>query len=157
MKLIRKKILSLVLIVVYALSTLGFVVDLNSCECCEINCSSEEILVEETANCCSVKPEAKSCCADTDSYHSSNCMCEQIKCDKSDYLKNDHKTVVQSLKLSSMNVKNYHIETIKLTDQEERSEEIIKFLKADPPPVLFKDASYIIELSRLKLPASNLI
>ncbi|MFA8342780.1 MAG: hypothetical protein ACEPO8_07375 [Rhodothermaceae bacterium] len=151
-----QKILSLLLVIIYAVSTLGFVIDQNNCKCCETNCTSE-IKTEQKVSCCSVKPEPKSCCAEKQiALYSSGCMCEKIKCNKSDYVKSDHKTITQSSKIFVLSIKSLCIEIIDFID-ENKSDEIIKFLKTDPPPILVKDSSYIIELSKLKIPACNLV
>jgi len=153
-----KKILSVALVILYALSTLGFVVKQNNCRCCIKKCLTEVAKTKNTG-CCVEKTEVKICCsASAKTYEKSSfCMCDKIKCAKSDYIKNNYKTVAQTARTTLIGIKNFYVENISIFDQNSISEEIIKFLKTDPPPVLVKDSSYIIALSKLKIPACNLI
>lgn len=153
-----KKILSLFLIVIYLITSLGFVISKKNCKCCSVDVKCE-VVNGDNDSCCKKSSELPACCDKKSEKHQlskKNCNCEQFKCIKSEYFKNDHKTISAEIVINLLNIKNFFVDTI-VIDPDNKICEFLHYIKNYPPPILFKDSSFIIEISQLKIPYSKLV
>lgn len=158
MKIILVKIYSIILLVTFSLSSLGFVVSTRNCDSCKSCCEKTEDSAPQQ-NCCQVELEQSSCCAKTQSVvlkNKSNCNCDKIKCAEIEFVKYDYKLLPGKLLEISFKLKNFYIVTIN-NIKSDHSFNFLNILKYDPPPIKFKDINFIFEQSRLKIPSSILV
>lgn len=158
MKTLQHKILSILLIVTFSISSFGFIVEHQNCECCNSSC---DITMNDSAgqSCCQVEEKLPACCADKHPVkltNNSSCNCAEIKCAQSEYIRYDYKLLAGKLVHISFKLKNFYLVTIN-TIELEHTESYLDFLKYDPPPINFKNIDYIIQISKLKLPAPALV
>lgn len=149
-----KKILSATLLLVYLMSTLGFVVSEKNCICCksEAKCGLENV---SDKICCSEKPELPSCCANKEPIEinqQNNCQCEKYNCDKSEYVKISQMIISAKTEVFISKIKNIFSETISELSDNNKTD-FLKNIKFNPPPILIKDSEFIIEISKIKIPA----
>ena len=153
-----KKISSVLLILFYLTSTLGFVLEQKNCICC----AEKEVCAVENSSvssCCAPKETVPSYCspkAETTIAVSKKCNCDKIKCSTSEYLRNEHSSVKAKSDVQVQKLKNTNFVILPMNI----SENDLSFLteiKSDPPPILFKDSSFIIKISKIKIPSANLV
>ena len=151
-----KKISSVILILFYLSATLGFVLEQKNCFCCfekEI-CSVQDMAKK---GCCAVKKSVPSCCSSKGTLFSdqSNCNCDKVKCVTTEYLRNIHSSVEVKSDFKIDRIKKFSF--VIFQSNNNGNVDFLTEIKSDPPPSLFKDSSFIIEISRIKIPDANLV